>query len=252
MVDTVMEEAGAVASDPGDKDVDMDIQPLQALTMAKELEEAQAEVQAATKEREEAEAEAAKAAEGSIISPERVASPSAASDKSLAFESSNSPTKSMLEEEEESLLPMTPLATRDGADDTQASALELRDVHFSYPSRPEIPVLCGLDLIVERNQFVALVGTSGSGKSTILSIVEQFYEPQTGQVMLDGRPLRSTGDDYAFRDGIALVAQDNVLFNESIRFNIALGARSGHEPSQLEIEAAAVPGSNWKAWTGKH
>lgn len=108
-------------------------------------------------------------------------------------------------------------------------------VRFSYPSRPNVQVLHGLSMQMPANKFMALTGTSGSGKSTIFSLIERFYLPSSGAVILDGQNIGFL-DETQFRDDIALVPQENILFDETVRFNIALGARHGEEVSQAEIE----------------
>lgn len=114
---------------------------------------------------------------------------------------------------------------------------ELQNVHFEYPSRPGRPVLRGLSLKIQPGQFCALVGPSGSGKSTTFAMLERFYRPESGAVIIDGVDItRQLGTE--FRDEIALVPQENVLFEGSVAFNISLGARPGHQPSQEEIEEA--------------
>lgn len=114
---------------------------------------------------------------------------------------------------------------------------ELQNVHFEYPSRPGQPVLRGLSLKIKAGQFCALVGPSGSGKSTTFAMLERFYRPESGAVIIDGvNVTRQLGTE--FRDDIALVPQENVLFEGSVAFNIGLGARPGHEPTQEEIEDA--------------
>ncbi|KAJ5314286.1 uncharacterized protein N7443_001170 [Penicillium atrosanguineum] len=114
---------------------------------------------------------------------------------------------------------------------------ELQNVHFEYPSRPGQPVLRGLSLKIQPGQFCALVGPSGSGKSTTFAMLERFYRPESGAVVIDGvNVTRQLGT--GFRDDIALVPQENVLFEGTVAFNIGLGARPGHEPSQEEIEEA--------------
>lgn len=123
------------------------------------------------------------------------------------------------------------------AQDRGGIGVELRDVHFSYASRPDQPVLHGINLKIPAGQFCALVGPSGAGKSTIFSLLERFYRPTSGSVVINGVDItRQTGT--AFRDDIALVPQENVLFQGTVAFNIALGARPDHEPSQAEIEEA--------------
>lgn len=114
---------------------------------------------------------------------------------------------------------------------------ELQNVHFEYSSRPGEPVLRGLSLKIEPGQFCALVGPSGSGKSTTFAMLERFYRPESGAVIIDGVNItRQLGT--GFRDEIALVPQENVLFEGTVAFNIGLGARPNHEPTQAEIEEA--------------
>ncbi|PGH05897.1 hypothetical protein GX51_02678 [Blastomyces parvus] len=115
--------------------------------------------------------------------------------------------------------------------------VSLNSVKFSYPARQDVPVLHGLNLHIKPGQFAALVGPSGAGKSTIISLIERLYQPTSGSVHIDGQDI-SSREGVSFRDNIALVPQDSVLFEGTIRFNIALGARPGHEPTDAEIEEA--------------
>ncbi|KKA23303.1 ABC transporter [Rasamsonia emersonii CBS 393.64] len=115
--------------------------------------------------------------------------------------------------------------------------VELRDVHFAYASRQDRPVLRGLSLQIPAGQFCALVGPSGSGKSTTFAMLERFYRPSSGSVIIDGVDVVAQAGT-SFRDDIALVPQENVLFEGTVAFNIALGARPDHEPTQAEIEEA--------------
>ncbi|KAL2851814.1 P-loop containing nucleoside triphosphate hydrolase protein [Aspergillus pseudodeflectus] len=119
-----------------------------------------------------------------------------------------------------------------------ASAVHLQNIHFSYPARPDIKVLNGLNINIKPGQFAALVGPSGAGKSTIISLVERLYTPQSGTILIDGRDITSPDCSTAFRNSIALVPQESVLFEGTIKFNIALGSRPGHEASMSEIEEA--------------
>ncbi|KAF7585788.1 hypothetical protein BBP40_010091 [Aspergillus hancockii] len=119
----------------------------------------------------------------------------------------------------------------------KAIGAQLRGVLFTYPNRPERPILNGLDINIKPGQFCALVGPSGSGKSTTFSMLERFYRPTSGSVIIDGVDVtRQLGTE--FRDDIALVPQENVLFEGTVAFNIGLGACPGHEPTQAEIEEA--------------
>lgn len=117
------------------------------------------------------------------------------------------------------------------------SGVVFRDVRFSYPARPGIPVLTSLSLSIQPGQFCALVGPSGAGKSTVLALLERFYTPSSGSITINGLDI-ARHHGTSFRDDIAYVPQDNVLFQGSIKFNLSLGARPGHEPSDEEIEEA--------------
>ncbi|KAG6057534.1 hypothetical protein E4U32_005075 [Claviceps aff. humidiphila group G2b] len=112
--------------------------------------------------------------------------------------------------------------------------LELRDVHFSYPTRTNAPALSGLSIHVRPGQFCGLVGPSGAGKSTIISLVERLYLPSSGAILIDGSDITKKAD-VTFRDELALVPQDGVLFEGSVRFNVSLGARPGTEVSEEDI-----------------
>jgi ABC-type multidrug transport system fused ATPase/permease subunit len=112
-----------------------------------------------------------------------------------------------------------------------------KDVQFAYPARPGVPVLTSLSLSIQPGQFCALVGPSGAGKSTVLALLERFYSPSAGSISINGVDI-SRHHGASFRDDIAYVPQNNVLFQGSIKFNIALGARPGHEPSDAEIQEA--------------
>ncbi|KAI1849760.1 hypothetical protein JX266_004709 [Neoarthrinium moseri] len=115
--------------------------------------------------------------------------------------------------------------------------VKFKQLLFSYPARPGRQVLKGLDIDVQPGQFCALVGPSGAGKSTIISLLERMYRPESGSIEVDGVDIAARKEPI-FRDDIGLVPQDNILFEGSIRFNIGLGARPGHEPSDAEIENA--------------
>lgn len=115
--------------------------------------------------------------------------------------------------------------------------VKFKQVVFSYPARPGRQVLKGLDLEIQPGQFCALVGPSGAGKSTIISLLERMYHPESGAIEIDGVDIASRKEP-TFRDDIGLVPQDNVLFEGSIRFNVGLGARPGHEPTDAELEEA--------------
>ena len=113
--------------------------------------------------------------------------------------------------------------------------LELKDVTFAYPARPDQPALRDLSLTIEPGRSLALVGPSGGGKSTIFELLQRFYDPQQGAVLLDGRDVR-TISLASLRQQTAVVAQQPALFTADVRYNIAYGRP---EASDAEIEAAA-------------
>jgi ATP-binding cassette subfamily B (MDR/TAP) protein 1 len=112
-----------------------------------------------------------------------------------------------------------------------------RDVEFAYPARPGVPVLSSLSLSIHPGQFCALVGPSGAGKSTVLALLERFYSPSSGSISINGYDI-ARHQSTSFRDDIAYVPQDNVMFQGTIKFNISLGARPGYVPSDEEIQEA--------------
>ncbi|CAI5536824.1 unnamed protein product [Closterium sp. Naga37s-1] len=101
-------------------------------------------------------------------------------------------------------------------------ALELREVTFAYPSRPDVPIFQSFSLEVPAGRTMALVGESGSGKSTVVALVERFYDPQSGAVLLDGRSIAALNLRW-LRQHMGLVSQEPALFGTSIRQNIAYG-----------------------------
>jgi len=114
--------------------------------------------------------------------------------------------------------------------------IEFRDVHFRYPTRPEQPVLRGLNLSVKPGQYIALVGASGCGKSTTIALLERFYDPLVGGIYVDGKEISSLNiNDY--RSYIALVSQEPTLYQGTIRENVLLGADREDVPDS-EIEFA--------------
>ncbi|KAF9615867.1 hypothetical protein IFM89_026770 [Coptis chinensis] len=98
--------------------------------------------------------------------------------------------------------------------------IELRDVCFSYPARPDEPIFDGFSLSMHSGTTSALVGQSGSGKSTVISLIERYYDPQAGEILIDGINLREFQLRWV-REKIGLVGQELVLFSSSIKDNIA-------------------------------
>jgi ATP-binding cassette subfamily B (MDR/TAP) protein 1 len=118
---------------------------------------------------------------------------------------------------------------------TCAGRIELKDVHFTYPARPDQQVCNGYNLVVEPGQTVALCGASGSGKSTAIQLIERFYDPDSGSVQLDGVDLRELNVRW-LREQIGLVSQEPVLFGGTIAENIGMGKPGA---TKDEIVAAA-------------
>uniref|UniRef100_A0A8D2Q923 Uncharacterized protein n=1 Tax=Varanus komodoensis TaxID=61221 RepID=A0A8D2Q923_VARKO len=115
--------------------------------------------------------------------------------------------------------------------------IEFKDVHFGYPARAEVQVLQGLSVQVTKGQTLALVGSSGCGKSTSIQLLERFYDPRSGQVLADGVDTKCLHIQW-FRSRLGLVQQEPVLFDCSIAENIQYGDNS-RAVSQEEVEAAA-------------
>ncbi len=107
------------------------------------------------------------------------------------------------------------------------------DVRFGYPGRP--PVLNGLDLVIEAGQRVGLVGASGAGKSTVLSLLQRFYDVQTGRILVDGQEITRVTQN-SLRDTLAIVPQDISLFHRSVMENIRYAKP---EASEEEVLRAA-------------
>jgi ABC-type multidrug transport system fused ATPase/permease subunit len=117
-----------------------------------------------------------------------------------------------------------------------SGALAFNNVHFSYPQRPDISVLNGISFSIGSNQTLALVGTSGGGKTTIASLVLNYYPDYTGEILFDNLSSKDI-DLKHLREHIAVVPQDVILFAGTIYENIAFGKPTA---SKEEVEAAAV------------
>ncbi|XVF77627.1 hypothetical protein PTKIN_Ptkin14bG0061400 [Pterospermum kingtungense] len=113
--------------------------------------------------------------------------------------------------------------------------IELKNVFFAYPTRPDQLIFKGLNLRIEAGRTVALVGQSGSGKSTIIGLIERFYDPTKGSVSIDGQDIKNY-NLRMLRTHIALVSQEPTLFSGTIRENIAYGKENAKES---EIRKAA-------------
>ncbi|KAL6352897.1 hypothetical protein LRP88_13372 [Fusarium phalaenopsidis] len=111
---------------------------------------------------------------------------------------------------------------RNNGPSSGGTSVDLDEVRFSYPLRPSISVLRGINLSIKKGQFVAFVGASGCGKSTMIALLERFYDPSTGSINIDKSPLVSLSPRL-YRQLVGLVQQEPALFQGSIRENIALG-----------------------------
>src|SRR6056297_1219847 len=113
--------------------------------------------------------------------------------------------------------------------------IEFDGVRFAYPAPPETPALDDFNLSIKPVETVALVGPSGAGKTSVIQLIQRFYDPDEGRITLDGVALSDMAR-HAFRDNLALVPQDPVIFAASARENIRFGRL---DASDAEIEAAA-------------
>lgn len=119
-------------------------------------------------------------------------------------------------------------------------AVQFRDVSFAYRS-DQRPVLDGLNLEVRPGERVALVGPSGSGKSTTMALLQRFYDPSSGAILLDGHDLRSL-KQASVRRQIGVVLQDGTLFDDTVRANIAYGRPEA--PFEEVVKAAQAANSH--------
>ena len=117
--------------------------------------------------------------------------------------------------------------------------IEFKEVEFSYPSRPTTKVLQGFNLKVKAGKTVGLVGGSGSGKSTVISLLERFYDPVKGNILLDGNKIMRLQLKW-LRSQIGLVNQEPVLFATSIKENILFGK----EGARMELVVRAAKAAN--------
>ncbi|WWC70005.1 protoheme IX farnesyltransferase [Kwoniella pini CBS 10737] len=120
------------------------------------------------------------------------------------------------------LPPPIPLGEGTPIAKSRSGSIELRGVDFAYPSRPDAKVLNGLNLRIDKGERIALVGGSGSGKSSIQLLLLRFYDPTSGSVMFDGQNIKSFVPE-SWRSRIGIVPQDPILFGGTIVQNIAYG-----------------------------
>ncbi|XP_011362437.1 multidrug resistance protein 1 isoform X1 [Pteropus vampyrus] len=139
------------------------------------------------------------------------------------------------------IIEKVPLIDSDSTEGLKLNMLEgnvtFNEVMFNYPTRPDIPVLQGLSLQVKKGQTLALVGSSGCGKSTVVQLLERFYDPLAGTVLIDSKEIKHLNVQW-LRAQLGIVSQEPILFDCSIGENIAYGDNS-RVVSQEEIERAA-------------
>ncbi|HAG34744.1 MAG TPA: multidrug ABC transporter ATP-binding protein [Cryomorphaceae bacterium] len=148
----------------------------------------------------------------------------------------------MLDEQPETSNPQPETSNQQSAASNQQPAVTFRNVHFAYPTRPDVPVLQGLNLEIREGQQCALVGSSGAGKSTVVQLLYRFHDPQQGELLVQGRDARDWPLDE-LRGRMAWVPQDVVLFGRSILENIRY---SRPEASDEEVRRAAEDANAWE------
>ncbi|XP_069775841.1 antigen peptide transporter 1 isoform X1 [Narcine bancroftii] len=115
---------------------------------------------------------------------------------------------------------LDPMATL--APERLKAHIEFRNVTFSYPSQPDIPVLKDVSFVVRSGMVTALVGVTGGGKTTCVSLLQRLYQPQSGHILLDGHPIKEYQHCF-YHCKVTLVDQEPVLFARSVGENIAYG-----------------------------
>lgn len=117
--------------------------------------------------------------------------------------------------------------------------VEFKDVYFNYPSRPDAPILQGLSLTIGQGQTVALVGESGCGKSTTIGLLEKFYLPDRGEVLVDGKEVRALNTKW-LRSNLGLVSQEPQLFATTIAENIRFGKENASMEGTYLLSSALI------------
>jgi ATP-binding cassette subfamily B (MDR/TAP) protein 1 len=122
--------------------------------------------------------------------------------------------------------------------------IEFRHVSFRYPMRPDVQIFRDLCLTIPSGKTVALVGESGSGKSTVISMIERFYNPDSGKILIDQVEIQTFKLSW-LRQQMGLVSQEPILFNETIRSNIAYGKTGGATEEEIIAAAKAANAHNF-------
>jgi len=120
--------------------------------------------------------------------------------------------------------------------------VEIKTVHFTYPTRPDVKVLKGLSVEVNPGETLALVGQSGCGKSTCIQLLERFYDSNEGQILIDGQPINALNIKW-LRQQIGFVQQEPILFDKTIKENIVYGVEFDHSGVQNSAFVGDVKGN---------
>uniref|UniRef100_A0A914UY38 ABC transporter domain-containing protein n=2 Tax=Plectus sambesii TaxID=2011161 RepID=A0A914UY38_9BILA len=112
--------------------------------------------------------------------------------------------------------------------------ISFQSVHFRYPSRPEIPILNGVSYTVEPGQTVALVGHSGCGKSTMISLLLRYYDAESGLVTIDGVRVSEMNINW-LRNTVGVVSQEPILFDTTIEKNLKMGNADLTEEDMIRV-----------------
>lgn len=126
----------------------------------------------------------------------------------------------------------------DGKGRKMIGGIELKRVDFTYPARPETQVLRDFTLEVKAGTSIGLVGKSGCGKSTVIALIQRFYDVDHGSVKVDGIDIRQLDIEW-YRRHMALVSQEPVIYSGSIRDNITFGKVDASENEVVEAARAA-------------
>ncbi|KAI8964683.1 P-loop containing nucleoside triphosphate hydrolase protein [Daldinia sp. FL1419] len=118
-----------------------------------------------------------------------------------------------------------------------AGKVEFKEVSFAYPANPNKIVLNKCSFLFDQDRLYFIVGRSGSGKSTLGNLLAKFYEPLSGNILIDGQALKTLDSEWV-RSNITLIQQASVLFNDTIYANVAMGHRTPTEVSRGGVEAA--------------